>query len=304
MSMNLLRTSLLAASRSDRLRRGIEHFGPTKSVVDRFVGGTDVADVVKVSAALRTSGLLSTIDHLGEDVTNDHGAEQTVAAYLELLGALDGTSDEDVSLKLSALGLVHDADGALERARTIVRAAAKRNVTVTIDMEASSLTSVTLDAVRELRSETPSVAAVIQAMLRRSEGDAHKLSSEGARVRLCKGAYAEEHAVAFTSRESVRASYVRCLHALWHSGATPLVATHDPQLVTAASELAESSPRSFEFQMLYGVRSEEQVRLARAGHRVRVYVPYGNEWYGYLVRRLAERPANVTFFLRSLRSQS
>jgi proline dehydrogenase len=302
--VSVLRTSLLAASRSERLRHGIERFGPTKSVVDRFVGGTDVADVVKVTAALRTSGLLSTIDHLGEDVTNSRGADQTVASYIELLGALDGTSDEDVSVKLTALGLSHDADGALERARTIVRAAAKRNVTVTIDMEASSLTSATLEVVRELRRDTPSVAAVVQAMLRRSEQDARELGNEGARVRLCKGAYREEHAVAFTSRDSVRASYVRCLEALWHSDATPLVATHDPQMVDAASELAEASPRSFEFQMLYGVRSDEQVRLARAGHRVRVYVPYGNEWYGYLVRRLAERPANLGFFLRSLRSKN
>ncbi len=270
--------------------------------MDRFVGGTSVDEVVKVASSLRSSGLLTTIDHLGEDVTNDAGADATVEAYLDLLGSLDGTTDEDVSVKLTALGLAHDRDGALERARSIVRAASKRNVSVTIDMESSALTAVTLEIVRELRREVPSVAPVLQAMLRRSERDAHELGAEGARVRLCKGAYAEESAVAFSGREPVRASYVRCLSALWHSPGTPLVATHDPAMVAAASDLADAVPRAFEFQMLYGVRSDEQVRLARAGHRVRVYVPYGNEWYGYLVRRLAERPANLTFFLRSLSS--
>jgi proline dehydrogenase len=300
----LLRSALLAASHSSRLRRGVERFSPTKAVVERFVGGSSVDEVVKVAANLRVSGLLTTIDHLGEDVTDARGANATVEAYLELLGSLDGTTDEDVSVKLTALGLSQDRDGALERARTIVRAATKRNVTVTIDMESSALTDVTLEIVRELRREVPSVAAVIQAMLRRSELDAAELGAEGARVRLCKGAYAEESSVAFHGREPVRASYLRCLHALWESPGTALVATHDPEMVSAATELAANSPRSFEFQMLYGVRSEEQVRLARAGHRVRVYVPYGDEWYGYLVRRLAERPANLGFFLRSLSSKS
>ena len=304
MSVNVLRSTLLAASRSHRLRHGVERFGPTKSVVDRFVGGTTVNDVVQVTSALRSSGLLSTIDHLGEDVTNERGADLTVAAYLELLEHLSGTCDEDVSVKLTALGLSHDATGALERARTIVLAAAQRNVTVTIDMEASALTNVTLEIVRELRKQTPSVAAVLQAMLRRTESDAHELGAEGARVRLCKGAYGEESAVAFSGREPIRASYVRSLRALWDSPGTPLVATHDPEMVAAASELAQHAPRFFEYQMLYGVRGDEQIRLARAGHRVRVYVPYGSEWYGYLVRRLAERPANLAFFLRSLSSKN
>ena len=260
-------------------------------------------EVVQVAHSLRFSGLLTTVDHLGEDVTNDAGADATVEAYLELLGALRLSTDADVSIKLTALGLEHDSSGALDRARRIVAAAQEVAVTVTIDMESSALTEATLHVVRELRTQDPSVAAVLQASLRRTESDARALGAEGARVRLCKGAYAEESSVAFTKRQEIRSSYVRSLTLLWESAGTPLVATHDPLMVAAASELAIHRPRPFEFQMLYGVRPDEQIRLARLGHRVRVYVPYGDEWYGYLVRRLAERPANLVFFLRSLRSK-
>ena len=302
--MSVLRKTLLRAADSPGLRRTTERFGPTRSVVNRFVGGTTVEEVVRASAQLRFSGLLTTIDRLGEDVIDDRGAEDTVAAYLKLLAALDEMGDADVSVKLTALGVRHDTSGALERARTIVRAARDHGATVTIDMEARALTDATLHIVRELRKEIPTVAAVLQAMLRRTESDARELGAEGARVRLCKGAYAEVGTVAFTRRDEIRSSYVRSLTLLWESPGTPLVATHDPLLVSAASELASHHPRSFEFQMLYGVRPDEQVRLARMGHRVRVYVPYGEEWYGYLVRRLAERPANLAFFLRSLRSKS
>jgi proline dehydrogenase len=173
-------------------------------------------------------------------------------------------------------------------------------MTTTVDMESSELTDATLDVVDELRRGTPSVAAVLQAMLRRTEADAHRLGAAGARVRLCKGAYLERPEVAFTRREEVSASYFRSLRALWDSPGTPLVATHDPTLVAYARELAGRAPRPFEFQMLHGVRPDEQRDLAAMGHTVRVYVPYGDEWYPYLMRRLAERPANVRFFLRAL----
>ena len=302
--MTLLRRSLLHAANSTRLRHASETFRPTRSVVNRFVGGTTVEEVVRAATQLHFSGLLTTIDYLGEDVTDDRGADDTVASYLKLLAALNEIGDADVSVKLTALGLRHDPDGALERARTIVHTARDHGVTVTMDMEASALTDATLHIVRTLRQEVPSVAAVLQAMLRRTEGDAQDLGAAGARVRLCKGAYAEDHTVAFTRREDIRSSYLRSLTMLWESPGTPLVATHDHVLVNAATELALSHPRTFEFQMLYGVRPDEQVRLARLGHRVRVYVPYGDEWYGYLVRRLAERPANLAFFLRSLHSKS
>ena len=300
----MFRSTLLAASRSQRLRNGLEKFGPTRSVVQRFVGGPDIEHVVQVVRSLSARNLLSTVDHLGEDVTDDRGADATLSAYLALLESLRGVNSADVSVKLTALGLKHSPDGALQRARTIVNAASSMGATVTIDMESSSRTDATLATVRELRRDEPSVAAVLQAMLRRTESDARALGAEGARVRLCKGAYAEDRSVAFHHREDVRSSYVRSLTLLWESVGTPLVATHDPVLIDAARQLAMNKERTFVFQMLYGVRPDEQDRLVKLGHRVRIYVPYGDEWYGYLVRRLAERPANDKFFLRSISSKS
>ena len=281
----------------------MESFGPAKSVVDRFVGGSTDDEVLRVAHELHSSGRLVTVDHLGEDVVDDAGAEATVRAYETLLPRLASVGGGDVSIKLTALGLSHDADGALARAQRVVAAATAHHLTVTIDMESSALTDATLTVVRTLRRDTPTVAAVLQAMLRRTESDARELGREGARVRLCKGAYAEDGEVAFQRRGDVTASYVRSLTLLWESAGTPLVATHDPRLITTAAELARHHPRSFEFQMLYGVRPQEQIRLAQLGHTVRIYVPYGEQWYGYLMRRLAERPANLAFFLRSLGSR-
>jgi proline dehydrogenase len=301
--VNLLRSSLLAASHSKRLRRGIEKFSTTKSVVDRFVGGTTTKEVVNTAARLNDAGLLVTIDHLGEDVIDDVGAEATLSAYLALIPALSNVPGADVSIKLSALGLLVDAPGASKRARRIVDAATAAGVTVTVDMESSDLTDATLEVVGELRMAEPSVGAVIQSMLRRSDSDARELAAVGARVRLCKGAYAEQNDVAFRKRAEVNSSYFRCLRILWSSSAVPLVASHDPVIISYAQDLSAREPRDFEFQMLYGVRTEEQVALANDGRRVRVYVPYGAEWYGYLMRRLAERPANLAFFARALSSR-
>ena len=301
--MKPVRSTLLAASHSARVKRNVERFESTRSVVERFVGGTTSSDVVAVATQLAMSGRLTTIDYLGEDVTDDEGADATVAAYLEVAPLLKVVGGGDLSVKLSALGLVLDADGALARARKIVAAASAEGLSVTIDMESSELTDRTLDVVSELRRETPSVAAVLQAMLKRTESDARELARAGARVRLCKGAYAESPSVAFTRREEVNASYFRSLRVLWDSSATPLVASHDPVIVAYARELAAREPRNFEFQMLYGIRPDEQSELVSEGHTVRVYVPYGDQWYGYLMRRLAERPANLTFFLRSLASK-
>lgn len=300
--MDPLRSTLLAAARSDRARRAMESFPPARSVVDRFVGGTTDAEVLAVARELQRAKLLVTIDHLGEDVIDDAGAEATVRAYETLLPQLARVGG-DVSIKLTALGLSHDPSGALERAQRVVTAATAQEVTVTVDMESSALTDATLSVVHTLRERTPTVAAVLQAMLRRTETDARELGAAGARVRLCKGAYAEESRAAFQRRADVNSSYVRSLTLLWELNGTPLVATHDPLLITTASELARHHPRDFEFQMLYGVRPNEQRRLAELGHTVRIYVPYGQQWYGYLMRRLAERPANLAFFLRSLGSR-
>lgn len=308
--MNPLRAAILAASRSQRARRAVESFGATRRIVERFVAGEHAADALATVRRLEVEGLRATIDHLGEEVTDAAGAEATVEAYLALLDRLQASGlakGADVSVKLTALGLDADRDDALDRATRVLAAARGVGATMTVDMEHSELTDVTLSSVRALREVDPSVAVVLQAMLRRTEDDAQAFATEGARVRLCKGAYREHADVAFQRRSEVAASYRRCLSILMASPCTPLVATHDPAMVAAAVELAAvhgRAPDQFELQMLLGVRPDEQLRLARLGFSVRVYVPFGTEWYGYLMRRLAERPANLAFFLRAMSSRS
>jgi len=192
---------------------------------------------------------------------------------------------------------------ALDHARAISQAATNAGTTVTVDMEDHTTTDATLAAVRELREDFPTTGAVLQAYLRRTEGDCRDLAYAGSRVRLCKGAYAEPESVAFQDGDEVDRSYVRCLKVLMKGEGYPMVASHDPRIIEIAAALAgreRREPRSFEYQMLYGIRPDEQQRIADRGDQMRVYIPYGTEWYGYLMRRLAERPANVTFFLRGL----
>jgi proline dehydrogenase len=307
--VNPLRSAILAASRSARVQGAVESVGATRRVVDRFVAGASAKDALECVHRLTAEGLVATVDHLGEEVDDAAGADATVGAYRTLLDALvskDLARGADVSVKLTALGVEQDRAGALDRARAVLAAARAVGATMTVDMESSALTSVTLDTVRALRDEDLSVAAVLQAMLRRTEDDARALGAEGARVRLCKGAYAEDAEVAFQRRGEVDASYRRCLAILMSAPCAPLVATHDPAMVTAALELAAAAgrdPGDYELQMLLGVRPDEQRRLSGLGLTVRVYVPYGTEWWGYLTRRLAERPANLAFFLRALASR-
>ncbi len=307
--MNPLRGAILAAARSTRVRRGVESVRATRRVVDRFVAGETADDALECVHRLTGDGLLATIDHLGEEVRDDAGADATVAAYAALLEALatkDLARGADVSVKLTALGLDVDRAAARARAQRVLAAATAVGATMTVDMEHSALTDVTLETARAGRAHDPSVATVVQAMLRRTEADVERLATEGARVRLCKGAYAEDERVAFQRREDVRASYRRCLQVLMTSPCRPLVATHDPEMVTAAMELATATGRradEFEVQMLLGVRPDEQRRLQGLGLTVRVYVPYGTQWWGYLMRRLAERPANLAFFARALASR-
>jgi proline dehydrogenase len=239
-------------------------------------------------------------------------AEGVRDAYLELLRQLteaELTVGAEVSVKLSALGQALPGDGekiALENARAICAAADAAGTTVTLDMEDHTTTDSTLSILRELRTDYPSTGAVLQSYLHRTEADCRDLAYAGSRVRLCKGAYKEPASVAFEGKGEVDRSYVRCLKVLMGGAGYPMVATHDPRLIEIAGALAVKhgrAPGSYEYQMLYGIRPHEQRRLASAGEKVRVYVPYGHDWYGYLVRRLAERPANVTFFLRSLMSK-
>jgi proline dehydrogenase len=207
-------------------------------------------------------------------------------------------------VKLSALGGSLAKDGkkiALANARRVCDAASAVGTTVTVDMEDHTTTDMTLETVRELRVDFPWVGAVLQAHLRRTEQDCRELAGAGSRVRLCKGAYREPPSVAFQRKSDVDLAYVRCLRILMADKGYPMVATHDPRLIAITEELAGGrADGSFEYQMLYGVRPGEQDRIAARGRRMRVYVPYGDQWYPYFMRRLAERPANLTFFLRSL----
>ncbi len=307
------RPAILAAARSARLRRTAERLPVTRSVVDRFVAGDTIPDAVDAVAALRASGRMVTIDYLGEDTTRIEDAEQTVKAYLALLDLL-GERDEaaspvrplEVSLKLSALGQALPRDGekiALENAHTICTKARDVGAWVTVDAEDHTTTDSTLSIVRDLRTEFDWLGTVLQAYLHRTEDDCREFAEAGARIRLCKGAYDEPATVAYRDAADVTRAYLNCLRILMAGSGYPMVASHDPEIIEAVPTLAREFGRDvdgFEYQMLYGIRDAEQRRLADAGNHVRVYVPFGNEWYGYFVRRLAERPANFGFFLRAL----
>ncbi len=310
---SMLRQALLGVSRSSSIKTLTVRAPVTRQVVSRFVAGEEVEHAIDATRRLTESGLLVTIDHLGEDTTDRAQADAVAGAYAALLSGLTaaGLADRaEVSVKLSALGLLLGPDGpqiARANAEQICHAARNAGTTVTLDMEDHTLTDATLEVLRELRRDFPDTGAVLQAYLHRTEADCRDLAYAGSRVRLCKGAYAEPASVAFVDQREVDRSYVRCMKVLMAGAGYPMLATHDPRLVEIGRFLARDHDRaseSYEFQMLYGIRPAEQERLAGLGHQVRVYLPYGNDWYGYLVRRLAERPANLTFFARSLLTRS
>jgi proline dehydrogenase len=305
----MLRSVFLAAAASSKLERLVESAPVAKGIVRRFVAGSGVDDALRASRELADDGLMISLDYLGEDTSTPEQALATRDQYLGLLSRLTAaglTPAAEVSVKLSALGQKIDDKLAYEYAQSICAAAAEAGSTVTLDAEDHTTTDSTLEILADLRKDHPATGAVLQAYLRRTEGDCRELATAGSRVRLCKGAYAEPESVAYQSALDVDKSYVRCLNILMSGDGYPMVATHDPRLIAIAEDRARWFDRAadhYEFQMLYGVRPEEQNRLAAAGHTVRVYVPYGDQWYGYLMRRLAERPANVAFFGRALTSR-
>ena len=309
----MLRRPLLALSRSDQVKRLVTTMPGSSGIVARFVPGESNASAVEATAALAADGLLVTLDRLGEDTLDRAQARVTVHAYLDVLTRLSQaglTASTEVSVKLSAVGQALGPDGpaiSLDNARRVCAAAREVATTVTIDAEDHTTTDATLDTLQSLRKDFPETGAVVQSGLRRTEGDCKDLAYSGSRVRLCKGAYKEPESVAYQSRADVDLSYVRCLRVLMNGSGFPMVATHDPRLIRIAGMLAGRADRrqgTYEYQLLYGIRPEEQRRLARSGESVRVYLPYGDDWYGYLMRRLAERPQNLTFFARSLLTKS
>jgi proline dehydrogenase len=310
--MSLLRQPLLLLARSSGVKRMVSAMPVSAGIVRSYVPGEAAESAVDATAELTDRGLRVTLDYLGEDTTDAEQADTTVAAYLDVLKQLAArslTRNAEVSVKLSAVGQVLPENGnkiALENARTICRAARNAGTTVTLDMEDHTTTDSTLAILRELRKDFPETGAVLQAALHRTESDCRALAYEGSRVRLCKGAYLEPESVAFQDRLEISKSYVRCLKVLLAGEGYPMIATHDPRMIEIASSLASRHGRAagtYEYQMLYGIRPEEQRRLVASGETVRVYVPYGTEWYGYLMRRLAERPQNLSFFVKSLISK-
>lgn len=301
--MNPLRPVILAAAKSARMRDALTRAPVTAKLVRRFVAGESRTDALAVAGSLLSTGCRVSIDYLGEDTTDRAQATATVTEYLALigeLGAMAASGDAEISVKLSALGQTFDPGLATEHLRILCAAASAAQVLVTVDAEDHTTTSATHDSVRKLRTEYPALGIAIQSYLYRAVEDCAELGADGARVRLCKGAYREPDSVAYQRKVQVTESYRRCLATLVAAGGYPMAATHDPELIAAATELA---PDAFECQMLYGVNESAQQALLATGTRLRIYLPYGDQWYGYLMRRLAERPANAAFFLRSLVSR-
>jgi proline dehydrogenase len=299
-----MRSSLLWLSRQPRLGRLATRTSVTRSMVDRFVAGQTLAEALAALPRLGERGLVTTVDVLGESVTSAEAADAAVGRYLETIDALAaGGLERNVSVKLSQMGLDVDERLCRRNVERIFERAAASGTFVRIDMEDHTKTDATLGVWRDLRSVDPASGVVIQAALRRSTDDVAALVAERAPIRLCKGAYKEPAAVAHQAKAEVDAAYVRLMERLLREGERPALATHDERIVEQAIALVEREGLGrdrFEFQMLYGIRRDLQARLSEAGYRVRVYVPYGREWYPYFMRRLAERPANVAFILRAV----
>jgi proline dehydrogenase len=270
----------------------------------RFVAGTTLDLAVQAVRDLNRAGLTATLDHLGESVSDQATAEQAAAAYVEAIERIAAEGLEaNVSIKLTQMGLDLGVDVCREVLRPVLDAGRRHGIFVRIDMESSEYVDRTLEVVRAMRAEAYDTGPVIQSYLHRSRADVAALAAEGARVRVCKGAYAEPIEIAWHDRATIGQSFVELCQTLIGAGTYTGVATHDPEMIETISRFASqnrSSPDGWEFQMLYGIRRDLQRALVADGYRMRVYVPYGTEWWPYFMRRLAERPANVMFVLRGL----
>jgi proline dehydrogenase len=305
----MLRAFFVRLSENSSLRNFAERSSLGRRVSGRFVAGTEIADAVRATQAINRAGMSVSIDNLGENVTNPEEARHSALLYQHILDAIVANQlNANISLKLTHMGLDVDENLARELVSGLVAksAAMKPPGFVRVDMEGSPYTQGTLDFVHELHripGNANSVGTVIQAYLRRSEGDIENLLAEGIRIRLCKGAYKEPAEIAFSAKSEVDANYVKLMKILLKSGIYHGLATHDEGIIRQAKAFAiaeKLSRDSFEFQMLYGIRRDLQQSLLREGWRVRVYIPFGTEWYPYFMRRLGERPANVLFIARNL----
>jgi proline dehydrogenase len=300
------RSALLYLSRQEGLKDFATKFSPFKKLTTRFVAGEDIDEAVEAIRAINATGATASFDHLNEGVSRASETEEEVREYRQILSRIDETGiRSNVSIKLTQFGLEIDPELCYRNARAVVEEAARRGNFVRVDMEQSGVTQVTIDIFKRLRAEFDlnTVGIVLQSYLRRTAADVEDLLKIPARIRLCKGAYNEPPSVAFPDKKDVDANYVAQMKVLLSSGVYHGIATHDERMIEATLEHAGRegiAKEAFEFQMLYGVRRDLQIRLARDGYRVRVYVPYGKHWYPYFMRRLAERPANVWFILKNM----
>ena len=299
----MLRSTLLKLSESKALGHWVTTNGTTRRMSHRFVAGESLDEVVQAARELNDQGMLVTLDCLGENVSSTAEAQKARDTYL---GMFDRIAQEklkaNVSCKLTQLGLDLSVEFCEGLVLSIAERAGAYESFLRVDMESSVYTQRTVELVKRVRAQTPCVGTVIQAYLYRSEKDIQDLLAYGCRIRLCKGAYKEPPEVAFPHKQDVDANYVKLMSLLLSSGFYHAIATHDPRMIAATIRWAAEkriSKDDFEFQMLYGVRGDLQRRLVRDGYRVRIYVPYGQEWFPYFMRRLAERPANLGFFVRN-----
>ncbi|MDQ7025067.1 MAG: proline dehydrogenase family protein [Anaerolineae bacterium] len=305
----MLKQSLLYLSTAAWAQNIATNWSVAKRVARRFVAGETMDDAIAVTHTLNNKGIEVTLDFLGESVTSESDSEAVITTYLQLLDRINSEQlKSSVSIKLTHIGYDISEDLAVHNLRKILQRAKAYAIKITIDMESTVYTDATIRIYRTMRDEYDfdNVGTVIQAYLRRTEADIKALASEGSRIRLCKGAYLEAPELAFPEKAAVDANYVKMadlfLDADNGNGYLEF-ATHDESMIQSALNIIEKqniSAEKYEFQMLYGVRSDRQQELADAGHKMRVYVPFGESWYPYFVRRLAERPANLWFFMKSL----
>jgi proline dehydrogenase len=303
----VLRAAFIALSENRSLRQIAERSSLGQRVSSRFVAGTTVEGALRATEATNALGMSVSLDNLGENVTNADEARHSAQLYRELLDCISQRKlDANVSLKLTHMGFDIDQKLAIEIVSSLVQHALKQQSFVRVDMEGSPYTQRTLELVQEIHSRDGNrgrVGAVIQAYLRRSEADIQMLTGQGIRIRLCKGAYKEPPEIAFPDKAEVDSNYVKLMKILLKSGIYHGIATHDEKMIEATISFAkaEKIPASaFEFQMLYGIRRDLQHDLVKRGWRMRVYIPFGTEWYPYFMRRLAERPANALFVAKNL----
>jgi proline dehydrogenase len=299
-----MRAVLLRLSNSPRMAGWVTSHKTTRRMSQKFVAGEELEQALAAAKVCNDSGLKVSLDLLGESVTNAEQARAARESYLRIFDRIaEEKLDANVSLKLTQLGLDLDVAMCQELLESIVAHATGYGNFVRVDMEGSAYTQRTIDVVKSVRAKTTAVGIVMQSYLRRTEADARDLLALGCRIRLCKGAYKEPPTVAFPAKADVDANYVKVMKLLLPSGIYHGIATHDPKMIQATEQFVSEKgigKNQFEFQMLYGIRTDLQRELVKRGYNMRVYIPYGRDWFPYFMRRLAERPANMLFFLKNL----